>query len=489
MPTPVPADATFRRAEGLIVVLRPCRGLGFAEVVARGHGGDRRGLVSLDDLRLLGRLARWRRAGELDVPLERLLSLVERDLVFWSRERSERHLGGAPLEPLAGRVALRDAASPAPVIATPDGGFAPFPEMVRRGDRVALAGTAFVAVEWDTIVWTLVISCCERHRQMAAELGVALDGTRDVGEIATGGEPRALLERMNDLGWLERHEPPAPRDGAPRVTWMGHAGVLYEAAGRRILVDTIAFPRSAPTRHAARPFDLRDLGALDAVLITHGDNDHFHPGLLYRIPRHTPVVIPSCRDPRPYQVDMRGLLERFGFERIVEVDEWQRLDLGAVTVVAAPFRGEDWGLSLPCRTYVIASRELTIYLNADSTSTPEAYERIAAEHRVDLAFLGVTGAEESLVMPPGFGYGDFYAQWIPRERRNEWVKMCNGPRESAEVARRLRARYAFGYAAGGVPFYSTAYCDRGTHGELAACLEGETRGLELRLAEPTAVPA
>ena len=40
-----------------------------------------------------------------------------------------------------------------------------------------------------------------------------------------------------------------------------------------------------------------------------------------------------------------------------------------------------------------------------------------------MALLGVTGAEESLVMPPGFGYGNFYAKWIPPERRNEWMSM------------------------------------------------------------------
>jgi L-ascorbate metabolism protein UlaG (beta-lactamase superfamily) len=369
-------------------------------------------------------------------------------------------------------------------------GLAAFPEMVRRGDRVEVGGTAFVVSEWDAIVLTVAISCCARHHRMAIELAMALDGGADVTALAPDGERRALLGALDDLGLLERHEP-RRWDGDPRVTWMGHAGVLYEAGGRRVLVDTIAFPRSAPTRHATRPFDPRDLGALDAVLITHGDNDHFHPALLYRVPRHVPVVIPSCPDPRPYQVDMRAVLEAFGFERIVEVDEWQRVDLGGVTVIAAPFRGEDWGLSLPCRSYVIASEELTVYLNADSTSTPEAYARIAAEHRVDLAFLGVTGAEESLVMPPGFGYGNFYARWIPPERRNEWMKMCNGPRDSAEVARALGARHAFGYAAGGVPFYPSAYVDRGTHEELAACLAelgAGTRPLALAVGVPTAVP-
>src|SRR5262249_1760330 len=154
-------------------------------------------------------------------------------------------------------------------------------------------------------------------------------------------------------------------------------------------------------------------------------------------------------DPRPYQPEMRGVLSLLGFRNVIEVSEWQRLSFGEVTVIATPFRGEDWGLTLSCRTYLVHSPELTVYATADSTSTPGAYDRLASEFRIDLALLGVTGAAEAHAMPPGFGYGDFYGRWIPAERHNEWVELCNGPVESAAAARRLRARHAFGYAAGG----------------------------------------
>jgi hypothetical protein len=75
------------------------------------------------------------------------------------------------------------------------------------------------------------------------------------------------------------------------------------------------------------------------------------------------------------------------------------------------------------------------------------------------------------------------------------VQLCNGPEESAEVARRLKARFAFGYAAGGAPFAAQAYTDRGTHAELAAILAHDASGprpLALPLAEAvsmSAVPA
>jgi hypothetical protein len=267
--------------------------------------------------------------------------------------------------------------------------------------------------------------------------------------------------------------------------------VLYEAHGTRILVDPVFYPVSEPSRFSERPFDPRDVGRIDAVFITHGDNDHLNPNSLLRLPRETPIYVPSNSQVEPYQVDMCQLLWALGCRRVSEVDVWQRVDIGGVTVVAAPFHGEDWGLSLPCRTYLIHGPDLTIFANADSTSSPEVYERLRQEFRVDLAFLGVTGAAETYAMPPGFGYGDFYTPWIPKERHNEWVELCNGPEESVEAAIQLGARYAFGYAAGGPPYCEIAYCDRGTHREVARLLGkrgGATKALDLRAGEPTRVP-
>jgi len=167
---------------------------------------------------------------------------------------------------------------------------------------------------------------------------------------------------------------------------------------------------------------------------------------------------------------MRQLLATLGFSNIREVGEWERVTIGAVTVVAVPFRGEDWGMTLASRTYLVTTPELTIYLNADSVSDDESYDRLADEFQIDLAFLGVSGAQEAHAMPPGYGYGGFYLPWLPAAKHNEWIQLCNGPREAADAARRLRARFAFGYAAGGISGYKLAYTDRGSHRELAELL-------------------
>jgi L-ascorbate metabolism protein UlaG (beta-lactamase superfamily) len=54
-----------------------------------------------------------------------------------------------------------------------------------------------------------------------------------------------------------------------KLTWLGHATFLLETGGARILIDP--WVQSNP----ACPDELKDLGSLDAMLITHAHYDHF----------------------------------------------------------------------------------------------------------------------------------------------------------------------------------------------------------------------
>jgi L-ascorbate metabolism protein UlaG (beta-lactamase superfamily) len=494
---PIPLDATFRRAEALTFHINLCRGVDRFAVSAERQSGRTETSLTAREAELLSRLSRWQTADEAGVSHDELVSLVSRNCAFWSSIRPSRNLHGewlGSLDSLEGRVALRSNVQ-LRALATTSRGTDPLVHMPRRGslDRACLGGVLFVSHEMETAVAWARLGCCARHALVARELLPLLDGTHDFAELASTPERRALLTALASLGLLERHSPPPPWNGEARVTWLGHAGILYEAHGKRILVDPVFYAINEPTRLRERPFDGRDVGPIDAVLITHGDNDHLNPDSLMRLPRDTPIYIPRTPEVEPYQVDMAQLLWTIACKRVIEVDPWERIELGDVTVVVAPFQGEDWGLTLACRSYLIHGRDLTIFANADSTSSPEVYERLKKEFRVDLAFVGVTGAAETYAMPPGYGYGDFYANWIPKERQNEWVELCNGPVESAKVAADLGARYAFGYAAGGPPYCTVAYCDRGSHGQLADLLRaagpGAPKPLDLVAAKPARVPA
>jgi L-ascorbate metabolism protein UlaG (beta-lactamase superfamily) len=444
-------------------------------VLARRQDDDHESVLARAELRLLSQLDAWRTADEVGVAGEALDALVEKRLAFWSHARPERVLTARP----TGGNALADNVFARPLT----NGLVPFPSMPRLGelDHAKMTGMRLEVYEWETAVAQVTVACCARHAAIVRDLIPRLDGR--VVDLADA--EREIVNLLDDAGLLATHTPARRQDDT--VTGLAHAGVCVDTGGRRILIDPDLWPRSRPTRHETRPYDPRDLGDVDAVLVTHGDHDHFSPNLFLRSPRTVPVVIPRAKRPQPYHVDMARLLAILGFTNVIEVDEWQELRFGDVRVIAAPFRGEDWGLELPTRTYVVASPALTVYANADSLTDPAALYRIAQEHAIDLALVGVTGAAESHAMPPGFGYGDFYAPWIPRERHDEWVLLCNGPRAAAEAAERLHARHAFGYAAGGAPFCNLAYSDRGTHAEMAAHLK-DTRPLELLVGVPTKVP-
>lgn len=454
-------------------------------MIASRHDGRMTTNLSLDTASLVCRLNRWQTAAEAGADWKKLCWLVGRDLLFWSEGRPMRDLSGSTLDAPSGALALRRNVSPQHIVLQ-RGKQSAIPFMPRRGTLadMELHGMEFTVVEMETDTHTVAFGCCARHAHQLRDLLVQLDGRHDAAELLAG-EAKDLVTALAKLGLLEHHTPPAPGVGS-KVTWLGHAGLLYESGGKRMLIDPVTYAYSQPSRRTVQPPDPRNIGLVDAILITHGDADHLSHRMLSRFPRTTPVFIPRA-NPQPYQVDMEALLALLGFANITLLDEWQQVDLGGVQIVAAPFYGEDWGLELGCRSYLIKSADLTLYANADCTFMPEVYARLGSEHRIDLACLGVSACQEAHLMTPGYGYGHFYADWIPPENRNQWIQLCSGPNEAAEAARLLGARRVFGYAAGAAGFVPLTYTDRGTHEELAALLA--TSGAQsLPISLPLGIP-
>ena len=79
---------------------------------------------------------------------------------------------------------------------------------------------------------------------------------------------------------------------ALRLTYIGHATVLIEVDGVRILTDPVLGPRLGPLRRLGPTPDPAGLGAIDAVLISHSHPDHFHGASLRAIPGRPLIVVP-----------------------------------------------------------------------------------------------------------------------------------------------------------------------------------------------------
>jgi N-acyl-phosphatidylethanolamine-hydrolysing phospholipase D len=119
---------------------------------------------------------------------------------------------------------------------------------------------------------------------------------------------------------------------ALKALWVGHATLLFEVDGRRVLVDPI-FGRAGGVvaRCTAAPVDVAGLPRVDVVCITHGHHDHldrralraiaerFGDEVLFAVPLGLERVLPSaCR-------------------RVVCFDWWQTLPIGdGVEIVFVP---------------------------------------------------------------------------------------------------------------------------------------------------------
>lgn len=162
-----------------------------------------------------------------------------------------------------------------------------------------------------------------------------------------------------------------------RLTYVGHATVLIEIDGVRILTDPLLRDKVGPLRRHGPAPSRDELGAIDAVLISHAHPDHFDRSSLRLIDGDPMVVVP------------RGL-GRAGAHvsrRIVEVAVDDQVEVRAVRVTAVPARHGRWPVHSAARPlgYLIeASRG--IYFAGD-TALFAGMAKLSG--RVDLALLPV----------------------------------------------------------------------------------------------------
>jgi L-ascorbate metabolism protein UlaG (beta-lactamase superfamily) len=108
------------------------------------------------------------------------------------------------------------------------------------------------------------------------------------------------------------------------LTYVGHATVLLQLAGRRILTDPLLASGILHVRRRAPAPALEDLQSLDAILISHGHRDHLDRRSLLRLPAgDCPVVVPrGCA----------GAARRGGAVNVEELDEGARVAVAGTVV-------------------------------------------------------------------------------------------------------------------------------------------------------------
>jgi L-ascorbate metabolism protein UlaG (beta-lactamase superfamily) len=188
-------------------------------------------------------------------------------------------------------------------------------------------------------------------------------------------------QKAEHLGNLVRHSAMSPRTGeshrpvlaAPQqmgVTFIGHASFFLQLGGASVVVDPIFTPWLFILKRLRRPgVRLQDLPPLDAVLVTHAHFDHLHRPSLRALARatrrkcgHAPALIVPVR--------CADLVSGLGYEKIIELDWWEEMRLGELSITATP--AKHWGARVihdmrrGYGGYVLSGRGHSIYHSGDT---------------------------------------------------------------------------------------------------------------------------
>jgi L-ascorbate metabolism protein UlaG (beta-lactamase superfamily) len=170
--------------------------------------------------------------------------------------------------------------------------------------------------------------------------------------------------------------------GSVAVTWVGHATVLIELGGLRILTDPVVGRRASLLRRVVPPPRPDVLENIDLVLVSHAHSDHLDPRSLRRLRPACPVLAPPAA--------ARLLHRRAGIAAQV-VSAGSSMQVGGVTVdvVHAEHDGRRWprGPSAAAVGYVV-SAGASAYFAGDTDLHPELS---ALNRGVDVALLPVWG--------------------------------------------------------------------------------------------------
>lgn len=173
------------------------------------------------------------------------------------------------------------------------------------------------------------------------------------------------------------------------VTYLGHAAILVEAGGKRILMDPwLTDPSYNGTWWHFPPLELgvRDLPRIDYLFVSHEHPDHFDPPTLRQLDKSAHVLLANFKNKR-----LRDQMVGMGFRTITELP------------FEEPYACGDGGLAIrligPDRPWddsaILLTDGTTTVMNVNDCHLDEAtLTRLGATHRIDLAFLTFTGASQ-----------------------------------------------------------------------------------------------
>ncbi|RPJ38220.1 MAG: MBL fold metallo-hydrolase [Chloroflexi bacterium] len=207
-----------------------------------------------------------------------------------------------------------------------------------------------------------------------------------------------------------------------RITYLGHATVLLEMNGARILTDPILRDRVFHLQRRSLPVDAAQYQNIDAVLISHLHWDHFDLPSLRLLGRDAHLIVPA---------GAAGLLNKQGYRNVVEMHPGDTTGVGRLAIQAT-YADHDARVfpGVPpadCLGFLVKGAA-TVYFAGDTDLFPAMADLAGG---LDLALLGVWGwgpnlgkkhmdptraAEALALLRPRIAvpihWGTFYPRWL-----------------------------------------------------------------------------
>lgn len=249
-----------------------------------------------------------------------------------------------------------------------------------------------------------------------------------------------------------------------RITYIGHATLLIEIAGRRLLTDPNfddTLGRFLP-RVSQPGIALADLPALDAILLTHAHADHLSFRSLDRLSREIPIFAPPA---------VAAWLIRLGYSHARPLPADSQVTLGNVVIHSAAARHKGSRYSIDrwrsaANMYLIDSQIETCFFAGDTGLTPDTHQVVnenvhQTNRALDIALLPIGHAPW---WKPGFRRGHLSAH------------------DALNLFDRLNARYLIPYHWGTFEHVTSGAYD--AINTLRSLLSGYERRADVRILEP-----
>jgi L-ascorbate metabolism protein UlaG (beta-lactamase superfamily) len=263
-----------------------------------------------------------------------------------------------------------------------------------------------------------------------------------------------------------------------RIRYLGHACLLIQTREVSILSDPILSYRHEGGIPRYTYDDLPE--EIDYVVITHNHQDHILLETLLQL-RHKirNLVVPRNGVGQLHDPSLKLMFRALGFSSVIELDEFETLDLPGGQITGLPFSGEHADLGVRAKLcHLVRLGGTSILLAADSSSVEmKLYQNI---HQlvgdVDVLFLGM----ECDGAPLTWLYGPLMPEPLPRDKDRSRRLAGSDFLRATRLVEQFHPKEVYVYAMGQEPWltYMMAlqYTDQSnpiiaSNGLISACRE------------------